>query len=218
MRLERLFYWKWKIGRSEKNIFEVTCWLLQAKTCSLHPSGQQLGCRLAPSWWPWSLTWKRWFALSELFINGVAMEIELDRWISAVMQSLFHSVAVKEGGKAKLSIYWSIYIPTVTYILGFGALTRKTIFQRQGLKLISSAGWQRAPSETRKRGHPGGDAFPHPEKPAEWLESCLEYPGATSPGRSSGHVPPGGGSVEDPENTCGTFSLSRQMKILGFSH
>lgn len=32
-----------------------------------------------------------------LFINGVAVEIELDRWISAVMQSLFHSVAVKEG-------------------------------------------------------------------------------------------------------------------------
>jgi len=40
------------------------------------------------------------------------MELEIDRWIGAaavVKQVLYRSVL------AKLSIYWSVYVPTLTY-------------------------------------------------------------------------------------------------------
>ena len=48
------------------------------------------------------------------------MERETDRRIgaaAAVMRSLYRSVVVKRelSRKAKLSIYWSIYVPALTY-------------------------------------------------------------------------------------------------------
>ncbi|KAK3513805.1 hypothetical protein QTP70_028875, partial [Hemibagrus guttatus] len=58
--------------------------------------------------------------LGVLFTSEGRMDREIDRWIgaaAAVMRSMYRSVVVKKelSRKAKLSIYQSIYIPTLTY-------------------------------------------------------------------------------------------------------
>ncbi|KAK3541564.1 hypothetical protein QTP86_031079, partial [Hemibagrus guttatus] len=58
--------------------------------------------------------------LGVLFTSEGRMDREIDRWIgaaTAVMRSMYQSVVVKKelSWKAKLSIYQSIYIPTLTY-------------------------------------------------------------------------------------------------------
>ncbi|KAK3510452.1 hypothetical protein QTP70_006835 [Hemibagrus guttatus] len=58
--------------------------------------------------------------LGVLFTSEGRMDHEVDRWIgaaAAVMQSMYQSVVVKKelSRKAKLSIYQSIYVPTLTY-------------------------------------------------------------------------------------------------------
>ncbi|KAK3531365.1 hypothetical protein QTP70_018164, partial [Hemibagrus guttatus] len=58
--------------------------------------------------------------LGVLFTSEGRIDREIDRWISAaaaVMQSMYRSVVVKKelSRKAKLSIYQSIYVPTLTY-------------------------------------------------------------------------------------------------------
>ena len=118
----------------------LSCWLLQARTSSmswggLQPSVKQLGWESAPpSLRPWFSTGKRWLwvggellpqveefkYLGVLFTSEGRMEREIDRRIgaaAAVMRSLYRSVVVKRelSRKAKLSIYRSIYVPTLTY-------------------------------------------------------------------------------------------------------
>ncbi|KAI3359419.1 hypothetical protein L3Q82_002922 [Scortum barcoo] len=58
--------------------------------------------------------------LGVLFTSEGKMEREMDRRIgaaSAVLRTVVQSVVLKRelSQKAKLSIYWSIYIPTLTY-------------------------------------------------------------------------------------------------------
>ncbi|KAK3565649.1 hypothetical protein QTP86_013330 [Hemibagrus guttatus] len=58
--------------------------------------------------------------LGVLFTSEGRMDHEIDRWIgaaAAVMRSMYRSVVVKKelSRKAKLSIYQSIYVPTLTY-------------------------------------------------------------------------------------------------------
>ncbi|KAL7832830.1 hypothetical protein SRHO_G00298480 [Serrasalmus rhombeus] len=58
--------------------------------------------------------------LGVLFTSDGTREREIDRWIgagSAVMRALYRSVVVKKelSHKARLSIYRSIYVPTLTY-------------------------------------------------------------------------------------------------------
>ncbi|KAK3549447.1 hypothetical protein QTP86_001448 [Hemibagrus guttatus] len=58
--------------------------------------------------------------LGVLFPSEGRMDREIDRWIgaaAAVMQSMYRSVVVKKelSRKAELSIYQSIYVPTLTY-------------------------------------------------------------------------------------------------------
>ncbi|KAK3550423.1 hypothetical protein QTP86_025157 [Hemibagrus guttatus] len=58
--------------------------------------------------------------LGVLFTGEGRMDREIDRWIgaaAAVMRSMYRSVVVKKelSRKAKLSIYQSIYVPTLTY-------------------------------------------------------------------------------------------------------
>ncbi|KAK3540202.1 hypothetical protein QTP70_028393 [Hemibagrus guttatus] len=58
--------------------------------------------------------------LGVLFTSEGRMDCEIDRWIgaaAAVMRSMYRSVVVKKelSWKAKLSIYQSIYVPTLTY-------------------------------------------------------------------------------------------------------
>ena len=63
--------------------------------------------------------------LGVLFTSEGKMEREMDRRIgaaSAVMRALYQSVVVKKelSQKAKLSIYRSIYVPTLTYVMSCG--------------------------------------------------------------------------------------------------
>ncbi|KAJ0004772.1 hypothetical protein NQD34_010986 [Periophthalmus magnuspinnatus] len=69
--------------------------------------------------------------LGVLFTSEERMEREIDRRIgaaSAVMRSLYRSVVMKKelSRKAKLSIYRSIYVPTLTYGHELWVMTKRT--------------------------------------------------------------------------------------------
>ncbi len=69
--------------------------------------------------------------LGVLFTSEGRMEREIDRRIgaaSAVMRSMYQSVMVKKelSCKAKLSIYRSIYVPTLTYDYELWGMTERT--------------------------------------------------------------------------------------------
>ncbi|XP_061628220.1 uncharacterized protein LOC133477457 [Phyllopteryx taeniolatus] len=68
--------------------------------------------------------------LGVLYTSEGKMEREIKRWIgaaSAVMQTLYWYVVVKElSRKAKLSIYRSMYIPTLTYGCELWVVTERT--------------------------------------------------------------------------------------------
>ncbi len=69
--------------------------------------------------------------LGVLFTSKGSMERVIDRWIgaaSAVMRSMYRSVVVKKemSCKAKLSIYRSIYVPTLTYDYELWVMTKRT--------------------------------------------------------------------------------------------
>ena len=69
--------------------------------------------------------------LRVLFMSEGKMEQEIERWIgalSAVMRMLKQSVVVKRelSQKAKLSIYRSIYVPTLTYGHELWVVTERT--------------------------------------------------------------------------------------------
>jgi len=68
------------------------------------------------------------------------MEREMDRWIgaaSAVMRALYRSVVVKRelSRKAKLSIYRSIYVPTLTYVHELWVVTERMRLWIQAAKM-----------------------------------------------------------------------------------
>ncbi|KAI3353571.1 hypothetical protein L3Q82_020093, partial [Scortum barcoo] len=74
--------------------------------------------------------------LGVLFTSEGKMEREIDRRIgaaSAVMRSVYRTVVVKKelSRKAKLSIYRSIYVPTLTYV--FSAVLQGSLFGVVGL-------------------------------------------------------------------------------------
>ena len=67
-------------------------------------------------------------------------EREIDRLIgaaAAVMRSLYRSVVVKRelSRKAKLSIYWSIYVPTLTYGHELWVMTKRIKFWIQATEM-----------------------------------------------------------------------------------
>ncbi len=66
--------------------------------------------------------------LGVLFTSEGRMEREIDRRIGAVMRSMYRSVVVKKelSRKAKLSIYRSIYVPTLTYVHELWVMTERT--------------------------------------------------------------------------------------------
>ncbi|KAK3534172.1 hypothetical protein QTP86_002515 [Hemibagrus guttatus] len=69
--------------------------------------------------------------LGVLFMSEGRMERETDRWIgaaAAVMQSMYWFVVVKKelSRKVKLSIYQSIYVPTLTYGHELWVMTERT--------------------------------------------------------------------------------------------
>ncbi|KAK7925839.1 hypothetical protein WMY93_008149 [Mugilogobius chulae] len=78
--------------------------------------------------------------LGVLFKSEGRMEREIDRRIgaaSAVMRSLYRTVVVKKelSRKAKLSIYRSIYVPTLTYGHELWVMTERTRSQIQAVEM-----------------------------------------------------------------------------------
>ncbi len=74
-----------------------------------------------------------------LFTSEGRMEREIDRRIGAVMRSMYRSVVVKKelSRKAKLSIYRSIYVPTLTYVMSFGSWPKDKIPDTGGRNELS---------------------------------------------------------------------------------
>ena len=75
-----------------------------------------------------------------LFTSEGRMEREIDRWIgavAAVMWSLYCSVVVKRelSQKAKLSIYQSVYVPTLTYGHELWVMTERIRSQIQAAEM-----------------------------------------------------------------------------------
>ena len=97
------------------------------------------------------------------------MECEIDRRIGAVMQLLYRSVVVKKelSQKAKLSIYWPFYVPTLTYGRELWVMTERirsriqaaemSFLRREGRSLRdrvrSSVTWEELGVEPRWLGH-----------------------------------------------------------------
>ncbi len=78
--------------------------------------------------------------LGVLFTSEGRMEREIDRRIgaaSAVMRSMYRSVVVKKelSRKAKLSIYRSIYVPTLTYGHELWVMTERTRSRIQAVEM-----------------------------------------------------------------------------------
>ncbi len=79
-------------------------------------------------------------------------EQEMNRQLceaSAVMQALRQTVMVKKelSRKAKLSIYQSIYVPTLTYVHQLWVMTERLRLPIQAAEWVSSVGWLGVASE-----------------------------------------------------------------------
>ncbi|KAI3373393.1 hypothetical protein L3Q82_021941 [Scortum barcoo] len=86
--------------------------------------------------------------LGVLFTSEGKMEREIDRRIgaaSAVMRSVYRTVVVKKelSRKAKLSIYRSIYVPTLTYGHELWVMTERTRLRIQAAEMsfLLQGGW-----------------------------------------------------------------------------
>ena len=88
--------------------------------------------------------------LGVLFTTEGKTQSEVDRWIgaaSAVMWALYWTVVVKKelSQKAKLSIYQSVYVPTLTYGHELWVVTERKRLQIQVAKIsfLRRASWLR---------------------------------------------------------------------------
>ena len=114
------------------------------------------------------------------------MEQEVDRRIvavSAVMQALNRSVVVKKelSRKAKLSIYRSIYVPTLTYGHELWVMTERTRSQIQAAEksFLRRVAGLSLRDEGEELGHPGGTqsraaAPARGEEPAEVAQASAQ--------------------------------------------
>ncbi|KAK3506410.1 hypothetical protein QTP70_009330 [Hemibagrus guttatus] len=78
--------------------------------------------------------------LGVLFTSEGRMDREIDRWIgaaAAVMRSMYRSIVMKKelSRKAKLSIYQSIYVPTLTYVHELWVMTERVRSQIQAAEM-----------------------------------------------------------------------------------
>ncbi|KAI3363190.1 hypothetical protein L3Q82_011825 [Scortum barcoo] len=177
----------------------LSCWLLQARTFSMCWSGLQrfaaeceaAGMRISTS-------------KSEAMVPGIEkvekggvpssgwVERSCLKW-SCEMRSVYRTVVVKKelSRKAKLSIYRSIYVPTLTYAL------------------VSHSGGARSRA--------AAPSFSIERSQLRWLGSGIYFgcPLDASLGRCSRRVPPGGGLGEDPGHAGETMSLGLAWERLG---
>ncbi|KAI3357939.1 hypothetical protein L3Q82_016326 [Scortum barcoo] len=144
--------------------------------------------------------------LGVLFTSEGKMEREIDRRIgaaSAVMRSVYRTVVVKKelSRKAKLSIYRSIYVPTLTYGHELWVMTERTRSRIQAaemsfLRRVAGRSLRDRVRSSVTREELGVEpaAPSHREESAEvaWA-SVSDAPWDASLGRCSRHVPPGGG-------------------------
>ncbi|KAK3542298.1 hypothetical protein QTP86_021960, partial [Hemibagrus guttatus] len=108
--------------------------------------------------------------LGVLFTSERRMDREIDRWIgaaAAVMRSMYRSVVVKKelSWKAKLSIYQSIYVPTLTYGHELWVITKR------GAVELARASVSDASGTSPWRGVPG---MPHWEEALGKTRDTLE--------------------------------------------
>ncbi|KAK3532460.1 hypothetical protein QTP86_018448, partial [Hemibagrus guttatus] len=102
--------------------------------------------------------------LGVLFTSEGRMDREIDRWIgaaAAVMRSMYRSVVVKKelSRKAKLSIYQSIYAPTLTYGHELWVMTERP--SRPGYPSPrSSEGFFPSPQHSGQHNHYQGSGYP----------------------------------------------------------
>ncbi|KAK3506693.1 hypothetical protein QTP70_015431 [Hemibagrus guttatus] len=126
--------------------------------------------------------------LGVLFTSEGRMDHEIDRRIdaaAAVMQSMYRSVVVKKelSQKAKLSIYQSIYVPTLTYGHELWVMTER------GAVEVTWASVSDASGTSPWRGVPG---MPHreeaPGKTQDTLERLCLLAGQGTPRGPSGRA------------------------------
>ncbi|KAK7889103.1 hypothetical protein WMY93_024663 [Mugilogobius chulae] len=156
--------------------------------------------------------------LGVLFTSEGRMEREIDRRIGAasVMQSLYRTVVVKKelSRKAKLSIYRSIYVPTLTYGHELWVMTERT---RSRIQAVEMSFLRRVAGRSLRdrvrcsvtREELGVEPLLlHIERgQLRWLGHLYRMPPGRLPGECSGHVPLGGGQGEDPGHAGGTMSI-----------
>uniref|UniRef100_A0A8C6PI18 Reverse transcriptase domain-containing protein n=1 Tax=Nothobranchius furzeri TaxID=105023 RepID=A0A8C6PI18_NOTFU len=146
--------------------------------------------------------------LGVLFSSEGKLEREIDRRIgvaSAVMRALYRSVVVKRelSQKAKLSIYRSIYVPTLTYGHEFWVVTEKTRSRIQAAEmsfLLRVAGFSlrdRVRSSVMREGLGVDPLLLHIERSQlRWLGHLVRMPLGRLPGevfraRPTGRRPKG---------------------------
>ncbi|KAI3363351.1 hypothetical protein L3Q82_011976, partial [Scortum barcoo] len=162
--------------------------------------------------------------LGVLFTSEGKIEREIDRRIgaasSAVMRSVYRTVVVKKelSRKVKLSIYRSIYVPTLTYGHELWVMTERTRSRIQAggemsfLRRVAGRSLRDRVRSSVTREELGVEPLllriASREESAEvaWA-SVSDAPWDASLGRCSRHVPPGGGLGEDPGHAGETMSL-----------
>ncbi|TWW65163.1 hypothetical protein D4764_21G0000630 [Takifugu flavidus] len=157
--------------------------------------------------------------LGVLFTSEGRMQQEIDRQIgvaSAVMWTLHRSVVVKRepSQKAKLSIYRSIFVATLTYGHELWVMTERTRSRVQAAKMSflrrvaglslrdrvrSSAIWKELGVEPL--------LLRVERSQMRWLGHLVRMPPGRLPGEVLGHVPPVGDPWEDPGHVGETVSL-----------
>ena len=156
--------------------------------------------------------------LGVLFTSEGRMEREIDRRIgaaSAVMRSLYRTVVVKRelNRKAKLSIYRSIYVPTLTYGHELWVVTERTRSRIQAVEMsflrrVAGRSLRDRVRSSVTREELGVEPLLlHVERSQLRLGHLFRSLLDASLGRCSGHVPPGGGPGEDPGHAGETMSL-----------
>ncbi len=157
--------------------------------------------------------------LGVLFTSEGRMEREIDRRIgaaAAVMWSLYRSVVVKRelSRKAKLSIYRSIYVPTLTYGHELWVMTERIRSRIQAaemsfLRRVAGRSLRDRVRSSVTREELGVEPLLlHIERSQlRWLGYLFGCPRDAFLGRCSWHVPPGGDPGEDPGHAGVTMSL-----------
>ncbi|KAK7913334.1 hypothetical protein WMY93_013545 [Mugilogobius chulae] len=147
------------------------------------------------------------------------MEREIDRRIgaaSAVMQSLYRTVVVKKelSRKAKLSIYRSIYVPTLTYGHELWVTTERTRSRIQAVEMsflrrVAGRSLRDRVRSSVTREELGVEPLLlHVERgQLRWLGHLYRMPPGRLPGEVFRACPTGRRPREDPGHAGGTMSL-----------